>query len=529
MRTVPLVSTLRRASPRKRLWLGGSALAMFLLTLLLGNGLIRPARAVTRANLGHDFLAFYTAARFVRDGRYHDLYDLDAVRTAEQATAHANGVDLGTAFGPWWNPPFYALALEPLARLPYGRALDVWRWINVAAAAAAAVLLGRIIVIAIPFSGPEGRAFPRGQREETRPSGPPLNGCPKTGTIVHANPPFGPGRTRPGLVSDRPKPFVGEKRALMPHANPGRVRPGLNGVLGFTTPSVCGQRLNGIASAGLVPLLLLTSMPFVQAMSHGQNTCTSLLLLTATVALWRAGRPVWAGIVGGLLFYKPQLAAVVAGVMVVDLGWAAVAGLATTGVTLLAVTTVALPGSLADWLHRLPANVHFMQVEQPYMWDRHVTLKAFWRLLLQGTAAGAAKPLTTVLTDVSVAALAAALAWTAVRARGTPGRRDRLIAATVCAMPLLMPFYFDYDLLLLAVPLTLYAADRQRDRWLSVGWVLLYAELFVNAAVASRTHVGGAAVLLAGVTVASFRRVNQADAAADPIPLSTPNPLAAAA
>ncbi len=440
MRTVPLASTIRRASPRKRLWLAGAGLGLFLLTAVVGNGLIRPDRAVGRADLGHDFLAFYTAAAFVRDGRYHELYDLDAVRTAEQATARGAGVDLGTAFGPWWNPPFYALALAPLARLPYGVALDVWRWVNVASLVAAAVLLGRMVTT----------------------------------------------REAPG------------------------VHPGLR-------------------SAPLVLLLLATSMPFVQAIGHAQNTCTSLLLLTATVTLWRADRPAWAGLVGGLLFYKPQLAAVVAGVMAVDLGWAAVGGLALTGAALLLVTDVALPGSLADWVRGLPANVHWMQVEHPYLWDRHVTLKAFWRLLLMGKRAGEPTPLVVALTDGCVAAVAIPLAWAAWRSRGRADRRDRLIAATVCATPLLMPFHFDYDLLLLAVPASLYAADPTRGQWLTVGWVALAAELYVNAPLAGRTGVIPAVVLLAGLTAASVRRISRGDTAADPIPLQHWPPMAAAA
>jgi hypothetical protein len=168
MRSVPLVSVIVRASPRKRLWLAGAGLAVFLLTFVVGNGVIRRDRAVTRADLGHDFLAFYTAATFVRDGRYHQLYDLDAVRRAEQATAHAAGIDLGPAFGPWWNPPFYALALEPLAHLQYATALDLWRWINVASLVAAAVLLGRM-TRPPPFSGgPGGRGLGRAKNPGRR-------------------------------------------------------------------------------------------------------------------------------------------------------------------------------------------------------------------------------------------------------------------------------------------------------------------------------------------------------------------------
>ena len=64
-------------------------------------------------------------------------------------------------------------------------------------------------------------------------------------------------------------------------------------------------------------------------------------------------------------------------------------------------------------------------------------------------------------------------------------RRDRLIAATIIAMPLLMPFYFDYDLLLISVGIVVYAADCRRDsasgaplnaedRWLFRTFSVLY-------------------------------------------------------
>src|SRR2546430_4183331 len=60
-----------------------------------------------------------------------------------------------------------------------------------------------------------------------------------------------------------------------------------------------------------------------------------------------------------------------------------------------------------------------------------------------------------IVTALAVAALLAAALWKSSRRTASP---DRAIAATIAAMPLLMPFYFDYDLLLLAVPATLYAA-----------------------------------------------------------------------
>ena len=433
MRRLPVVTTLWHASPRKRLWIGGGTVATFVLALLLGNVVLTADRGVGRADLGHDFLAFYTAAEFVRDGRAGELYDLDAVAAAERRTAAANGVDFGHEFGPWWNPPVYALALSPLARLPYRSALAAWWAIAAAAGVGSAWLLGRVIA---PRSGrPEGALC---SRSKSAPSGRPLR----------------------GRGSD----------------------------------------------AGLAALLLLISMPAIQAAGHGQNTFTSLLLLTAVVALWRAGRATAAGLVGGLLFYKPQLAAVLAVVMVLDLGRPALVGLTITGTALLLTTVVTLPGALGDWLHKLPANVRFMQLDRPYLWDRHVTLKAFWRLLLQGKAAGEPWPITTALTTVSVAVVAAGLLWAAVRSRGDAARRDRLIGATVCASPLLMPFYFDYDLLLLAVPAVLYAIDPNRDRRLTAAWAALYVVLYANAPLAAATHVGPGTVLLAVVAAVSIAR-----------------------
>ena len=263
MGTAPLFTSFRRASTGKRLWLGGVALGLFLTTLVVGNAFLSDDKAITRRMLGHDFLAFYTAGQFVRDGRICQLYDLGAVRDAEHATAAAAGLAVGPSFGPWWNPPFYAVAFRPLAGLPYATALDVWRWVGVGSLLASIAVLATFVA-----RTPGGREW---------------------------------------------------------------------------------------QAWGLVPLLVLISMPFAQALSHAQNTFTSLLILTAVVACWRAERGVVAGLVGGLLFYKPQLAAaVLATVMVVDLGWGA-AGRPTpspAGRCCSCQPSSVLPGTLGDWVRQ---------------------------------------------------------------------------------------------------------------------------------------------------------------------------------
>ena len=443
-------ASIRSASIRKRLWLGAAGVALFIATIFAARQILATREPPSRG-VGLDFIAFYTAGAFVKDGRLGELYDLRATQRFQHDLALGHGVNIGQACGPWWNPPFYALVFVPLARLPYPAALGVWLTINLLCAATACCLLCRM--------------FPRGT----------------------------PWRTW-----------------------------------------------------ALVPVLLVLSTPFIFAISHAQNTCTSLLILTATVWLWRLERPIWAGLIGGLLFYKPQLAVAVAGMMVLDLGWRAALGYALTGAALLAIALLALPGSLSDYLHRLPANIHLVQTQSVYLWERHVTFKAFWRLLIQGRAIGDTSPAANVLTWTCAAGtcLAAVISW--IRARphllplppreGKPRAallppianrksqianppRDLLIAATITLTPLVMPFYFDYDLLLLAIPAVLLAIDpglhpspARANRWLLITWSTLYLWLMLNPDIAERFRVNLAVPLLALLAFQLIARIHESNA-----------------
>jgi hypothetical protein len=413
------IKRIQSTSPTlRRLWLASLALALFLLTLALGNFALPQSRSLTPNLVGHDFLAFYTAGAFLNDHRSHDLYDLDRVRAFQDDLAAREHLELGQSFGPFWNPPFYAWVFAPLARLPYPTALDAWEAFNLVCLFVAIRLLTRL-----------------------------LQPAPRTVTL-------------------------------------------------------------------LVPLLLLTSMPLIQAFTHGQNTPGSLLLLAIVANLWRARRAFPAGLVAGLLLYKPQLGALVALAVIFTLGRRAALGLAITSLALLAVTLLTLPGVAADYLARMPGNLRQFQVFQPYLWDRHVTLRAFWRLLLQGKAAGDLLPLTQACYLLSAAALAALLARAFWRNHRLPSAQNLqpLMAAVIVTMPLLMPFYFDYDLLLLAVPAVLCARLRLdtpatgSDKPLTRLWIALYFWLMVNSAVARLTHVNVSVILLGALAVLLIRR-----------------------
>lgn len=422
------------------------ALLLFIGSLAVANQFQPRERAVGAESLGMDFIAFYTAGTFVREGRLADLYDLDAKRAFQREVAGQIGLEIGDAMGPWWNPPVYAWVFVLFSKLSYPQATGLWVTLNVVCALAAVGLLARYFATRRDF-----------------------------------------------FYADEPIDW---------------------------------------RTWGLIPLLALLSMPFIGMVSHAQNTGTSLLLLTITCLLWLSRRALAAGIVCGLLFYKPQLGAIVAGVMVLSLGWRALAGLAITGTGLLLANVLTLPGTLADYLQRLPANLHYAQNELPYLWDRHVTLKAFWRLLLQGEAVGEPAGIVTVLTILGGLALAGGLiiAWSRSGGRSS----ERLIGATIVSMPLIMPFYFDYDLLLLVVPAVLFARERMTapasesagrlDVWLTRAWMALYLWLMINPHVAAATRVNGSVLLLSAVASMSIIRACQRQAQATI--LVVPGPMA---
>jgi alpha-1,2-mannosyltransferase len=359
-------------SVRKRLWQAAFAMTVLVMTLAIGNALIDEGRALRVRDLGHDFLAFYTAGTFVRDGRADQLYDLPAVRDYQFSVAREIDLELGPGFMPWWNPPFAVLPFAALSELRYRTAMGVWWAISVAAAIGAVALLVRML--------------PEHARRDWR-------------------------------------------------------------------------------LWGLVPALVVPSVPMLLTFSHGQNTAISLLLVCGVATFWRADRPVLAGAVCGLLAYKPQLAAVLAAVLVIRLGPRALLGLCATGLVLLAVTLLMLPGTLTDWLTRMPANLTWFQEANAYYWERHATFKAFWRLLIQGHASGPTNLMAMVGWWTCAMAVILLLARCCLHSRARRGvsrnssDESKIIAATVAAMPLVMPFYFDYDLLLMAVPCMLLAGE----------------------------------------------------------------------
>lgn len=89
-----------------------------------------------------DFVAFFAAARLMAAGAGSHVYELQAVAAVEQAAAgHAVG---GTGILPYFNPPFFAWLLRPVAGLSLEGAYRAWSMFSLLWLAIDAWLLWRI-------------------------------------------------------------------------------------------------------------------------------------------------------------------------------------------------------------------------------------------------------------------------------------------------------------------------------------------------------------------------------------------------
>ena len=176
--------------------------------------------------------------------------------------------------------------------------------------------------------------------------------------------------------------------------------------------------------------------------------------------------------------------------------------------SLLVLNFFTLPGTLPDYLHRLGPNVQYYLATHSYLWRSHATFNGFWHVLLNQispeTAASYAA-YAAILCSMPVAFGLVLCIW---RNRKSASR-DRMIAAVIAAAPLIMPYYLDYDLLLLAIPAVLLACEMidrssaqllpRRDVWLIRLWAALYALLLVNPGLTATLHVNLSVPLLAAI------------------------------
>ncbi|MGF3021641.1 glycosyltransferase family 87 protein [Methylobacterium aquaticum] len=273
----------------------------------------------------------------------------------------------------------------------------------------------------------------------------------------------------------------------------------------------------GVTLAGLPPerrpraLLLLALAPacLINAAGGQNGFLTGALLLGGLLALDR--RPVLAGILFGLLTYKPQLGLVLPPVLIALGAWRTIAAAIATTLALVGASLLAF--GVDPWRHNLGETSAFLYglLDSFHGFYAYMMASVFAGARTFGLSMAAAWGLQLL---VSVPVLAATV-WAVRRARD-PLQRAGLVAA---AVPLLTPYAFNYDLTLVAAVLVwrLSAAEpgAQPDRLTVFAW--LSPALMMPL---QMLGFGGMPVLLVALFGVLVREVAQPQAgpARDPAP-----------
>src|ERR1700761_6297496 len=245
--------------------------------------------------LGTDFSNVYAAGTYVWDGNTDAAFDPPQQFAREQAIFGP-----ATQFYGWHYPPFFLLIAASLAWMPYGLALAVWQ----------AVTLGLYLLV---MRGIVTSPSPRAPGEAHAASGRRLftqeRQCEALAVDEAASPPDSDSRQRPLTLASLD---------LSPHA--GR--------------------------DGGVWLLLTLAFPAVLInVGHGQNGFLTAALMGGALLLLDR-RPIVAGLLFGLLVYKPQYGLLIPLALGVSGRWKCFAAAAATVALLTLVTTLTFGASV---------------------------------------------------------------------------------------------------------------------------------------------------------------------------------------
>ena len=258
----------------------------------------------------------------------------------------------------------------------------------------------------------------------------------------------------------------------------------------------------------LLPASLLF-LPIIENFTTSQKGTLCLLLLTATFLLCDTKQPFWAGVVFGLLAFKPQLTLVIGLAMLWKRQWRFVFGGALTG-AILASLCLLLGWDVCQQYVRFSMEASTYMQTAGYDLHKSHCLDGFFALL-----SGHESPLAARAATLIAAGIVLVLLARLVRGRpesGTPQFATQF-SGLVLATLMLSPHLFTYDLTLLLLPVCLMGmqvarrmldpgAPRAGIKWLLI---LLYSLSGASSLVASRIGVQVSVLLMFALLVLLVR------------------------
>lgn len=266
---------------------------------------------------------------------------------------------------------------------------------------------------------------------------------------------------------------------------------------------------------GREPALWLLALPgTVMCVFHGQNSLLSTALIAGAILLLDR-RPIAAGVLIGLLAYKPQLAALFPLVLALTGRWVTFLAAAATAVAFAAVATLVLGLELWRVFLDNTSTVRHIMETRWLPWEKMPS--AFSFLAMAGAPHGLAYA---GQIAVALAAVAATLA-AVMRCGATRPAFAVMVTATV----LISPYMFDYEMALLAIPIAILARELierggSRLEWTVLALAAISPTLTVRIALITGVQ-WGFLVLLALLSLATARALASAR------PASLPTPAAA--
>jgi alpha-1,2-mannosyltransferase len=242
--------------------------------------------------------------------------------------------------------------------------------------------------------------------------------------------------------------------------------------------------LKRLGRFALTITLLAAAWPTLYTvLRYGQISSLTLLLWAIAAKNGLRSRSAMAGLVLGLVAYKPNLLVVPAAIWLLSREWRALGGLIAGALAELAVdVAVAGPGPMREYVSSLVSLAAYPTAVQLYPWESH-SIAGFLRLLTPAVPWAAAG-----LLGLTVAVALGYGVW-----RSTVDPRVQWAGLTLAAVAG-SPHLLTYDLMLLAVPMLLVADvwldavdSTPRKWWWLIG--VLYFAAVPGALVAKAVHL----------------------------------------
>ncbi|MGB1928201.1 MAG: glycosyltransferase family 87 protein [Mariniblastus sp.] len=240
--------------------------------------------------------------------------------------------------------------------------------------------------------------------------------------------------------------------------------------------------------------------PFLNSLVMGQKSVFLLLILLGAYLLLRCQRPFIAGLVFGLIAFKPHLGLVIGLAMLAKRQWSFAAG-AVSVVGAFVTYSCLFQGELwGDYLHVVSQMDNYLQTHGYQLEDAH----SLWGAV---TLAFHSQPLWfSKLSTVVLSLLVVCLLWRAIgeTVALNSDAFARQFSAMIIATVLLSPHFYGYDLTILLLPFLLILSTTNLVRWRKMRServiVILVLVCFglsgAFSEIAGSTHVQSSTVLL---------------------------------